>query len=136
MEKIQNYLIKVGLNYVCSGVESSLKNSNQDEQEHSSGLNVYMASRSENLRSNFSLLQLLRETNEKTVIISAQASRMGQLKSDRKWMLLLNNCYKIISGHFFAICNFIFHKTEVQTVNLRCLTGLNHNWFKRLWPQM
>ena len=52
------------------------------------------------------------------------------IKSDRKWMLLLNNCYKIVSGHFFAICIFIFHKTKVQTVILRCLTGLNHNWFK------
>ena len=52
------------------------------------------------------------------------------IKSDRKWMLLLNNCYKIVSGHFFAICIFIFHKMEVQMVILSCLTGLNHNWFK------
>ena len=44
-------------------------------------------------------------------------------------MLLFNNCYKIVSGHFFAICIFIFHKTEVQTVILRCLMGLNLNWF-------
>ena len=51
------------------------------------------------------------------------------IKSDRKWMLLFNNCYKTISGHFFAICIFFFHKTEVQTLNLRCLTGLNLNWF-------
>ena len=35
-----------------------------------------------------------------------------------------------ISGHFSANCMFIFHKTEVQTVILRCLTGLNLNWFK------
>ena len=45
-------------------------------------------------------------------------------------MLLFYNCYKTVSGHFFAICIFIFHKTEVQTVILRCLTGLNCNWFK------
>ena len=44
-------------------------------------------------------------------------------------MLLFNNCYKTIFGHFFAICIFFFHKTEVQTLNLRCLTGLNLNWF-------
>ena len=25
---------------------------------------------------------------------------------------------------------FIFHKTEVQTVILKCLTSLNPNWFK------
>ena len=44
-------------------------------------------------------------------------------------MLLFNNCYKTISGLFFAICIFFFHKTEVQTLNLSCLTGLNLNWF-------
>ena len=47
-----------------------------------------------------------------------------------KWKLLLNNCHETVSGHLFAICIFIFHKTEVQTVILRCLTGLNCNWFK------
>ena len=35
-----------------------------------------------------------------------------------------------ISGHFFAICMLIFHKTEVLTVILRCLTGLNLDWVK------
>ena len=45
-------------------------------------------------------------------------------------MLLFYNCYKTVSGHFFAICIFIFHKTEVQTVILRCLMGLNLDWFK------
>ena len=34
------------------------------------------------------------------------------------------------SGHFFAICVFIFHKTEVLTVILRCLMGLNLDWVK------
>ena len=43
-------------------------------------------------------------------------------------MLLFYNCYKTVSGHFFAIC--IFHKTEVQAVILRCSMGLNFNWFK------
>ena len=50
--------------------------------------------------------------------------------SDQKRMLLLNNCYKIVSSHFVAVCIFIFHKTVVQTVILRCLTGVNCNWFK------
>ena len=54
----------------------------------------------------------------------------GVLKSVSKWKLLLNLSYKTISGHFFAICIFIFHKTEVQTVILRCLMGLNLDWFK------
>ena len=42
----------------------------------------------------------------------------------------LSNCYKTVSGHFIAICIFIFHKTEVQAVILRCSMGLNFNWFK------
>ena len=39
-----------------------------------------------------------------------------KLNSVTKWKLLMNNCYKTVSGHFFAICTFIFHKAEVQTV--------------------
>ena len=35
-----------------------------------------------------------------------------------------------IFGHCFANCMFIFHKTEVQTVILRCLMSLNLNWYK------
>ena len=35
-----------------------------------------------------------------------------------------------ISGHFSANCMFIFHKNQVQTVILRCLTGLNFDWLK------
>ena len=52
------------------------------------------------------------------------------IKTDPKRMLLLNNCYKTVSDHFFAICILIFHKTEVKTVILRCLIGLDLNWFK------
>ena len=52
------------------------------------------------------------------------------IKTDRKRMLLLNDCYTTVSGHFFAMCMFIFHKTEVQTVSLRYLTDLNPNLFK------
>ena len=50
--------------------------------------------------------------------------------SDRKWKILINDCCRTLSGHFFAICMFIFHKTEVLKVILRCLTGLNYDWFK------
>ena len=52
------------------------------------------------------------------------------VKSVSKWKLLLNDCSSTISGHFVAICTFIFHKAEVQRVILRCLMGLNFNWFK------
>ena len=31
---------------------------------------------------------------------------------------------------FFANYMFIFHKIEIQTVILRCLTSLNLNWYK------
>ena len=46
-----------------------------------------------------------------------------------------NGCFTTISGHFFGNYMTIFHKTEVQTVILRCLTGLNHDWFKS-WLKM
>ena len=31
---------------------------------------------------------------------------------------------------FFAFCMVIFHKTEIQTVILRCLTSLNLDWYR------
>ena len=34
------------------------------------------------------------------------------------------------SGHFLATYMFILHKTEIQTVILRCLMRLNLNWYK------
>ena len=43
---------------------------------------------------------------------------------------LINGCFMTISSQIFAIYIHIFHKTEVQMVVLRCLTGLNCNWFK------
>ena len=52
------------------------------------------------------------------------------IKTDRKRMLLLSNCYMTVSGHFFAMCMLFFHKTEVQTYILICSAGLNFNWFK------
>ena len=42
----------------------------------------------------------------------------------------LNVRFRTISCRFFANCMNIFHKTEVQTVILRCWTGLKPNWFK------
>ena len=43
---------------------------------------------------------------------------------------LINSHFTTISGQFFANYMIIFHKTEVQTVILRCLTSLNLNWYK------
>ena len=42
---------------------------------------------------------------------------------------LVNDHFTTISGHFCAIYMKIFHKMEVQTVNLRCWTSLNHDWY-------
>ena len=54
-----------------------------------------------------------------------------------KWNIL---CFDIKLTHkwqfydhfrrFLCKCMFIFHKTEVQTVILICLMGLNSDWFK------
>ena len=43
---------------------------------------------------------------------------------------LINSHFKTIYGHFFANYMFIFHKTEIQTVILRCLTIINLNCYK------
>ena len=43
----------------------------------------------------------------------------------------INGRCRTISGHFFANCINIFHKTEVQTVILMCLMSQNLNLFKR-----
>ena len=55
--------------------------------------------------------------------------KLGVIKTDSKWMFLINDRFTAISGHFFPYV-FIFHKTEVQMVILRCLTSLYLNWFK------
>ena len=41
----------------------------------------------------------------------------------------LNCSFTIISSHFFAIYIISFHEIEVQTVILRCWTGLYLDWF-------
>ena len=49
------------------------------------------------------------------------------------WFTMKDNyVFKYLSnfGQFFANSMFIFHKTEIQTVIIRCLTGINLDWFK------
>jgi hypothetical protein len=53
-----------------------------------------------------------------------------KIYSVSKWNWLINSHYTTISGHLFATCMSIFQKNEVQTIILRCLTGLNLDWFK------
>ena len=43
---------------------------------------------------------------------------------------LINGHFTTISGHFFANYVSIFHKTEIQTVILRCFMSLKLNWCK------
>ena len=43
---------------------------------------------------------------------------------------LINSCFTTNSSQIFATYIHIFHKTDVQTVILRCLIGLNCNWVK------
>ena len=43
---------------------------------------------------------------------------------------MINGRFTIISSHCFGNYMTIFHKTEVQTAILRCLTGLKLDWFK------
>ena len=43
---------------------------------------------------------------------------------------LINGCFMTISSQIFTIYILIFHKTEVQTVILRCLVYLYLDWIK------
>ena len=38
--------------------------------------------------------------------------------------------FKTVSCHFFTNYIKIFHRTEIETVILRCLVCLNYNWIK------
>ena len=58
------------------------------------------------------------------------------LYADRKWKILTNDSCRTLSGHFFAICVFIFHKNEVPTCHFEVLNG-SKSWLgQKLWPQM
>ena len=63
------------------------------------------------------------------------------LYSESKQMTITIANFTTISGHFSPNCMFISYKKEVQTVILRCLMGLNIDWFKnyglrcKWWPQ-
>ena len=48
-------------------------------------------------------------------------------KKKNENLLLIKSHFSTISGHFSASCIDIFHKTEFQTVILRCLVCLNLN---------
>ena len=56
--------------------------------------------------------------------------RLHASSANSKKRQLINSHFKTIYGHFFANYMFIFHKTEIQTVILRCLTIINLNCYK------
>ena len=51
-------------------------------------------------------------------------SHLLKLEAGRQNLRQLNSSFTTISSHFSAIYISIFHKTEVQTVILRCWMGL------------
>ena len=53
-----------------------------------------------------------------------------KVKTHSKWNWKKCGRCRTISGHIFANCIDIFHKTEVQKVILRCLRSLYLIWFK------
>ena len=54
----------------------------------------------------------------------------SQVCSDSNVTTFVFGNFTTISGHFFVNYMNIFHKTEISTVILRCLTYLNLNWIK------
>ena len=65
-----------------------------------------------------------------SVSYSKQKPLRKILKTVSKWMSLYKWPLYQLFWPFLALCMFIFHKTEVLTVILRCLTGLTYDWLK------
>ena len=85
-----------------------------------------------------------------TSYLMSKMSVSELLKNTKPWKTLLKTLLKgdsqnlrLIDGHFPTLCSHcfanymnIFHKTEVQTVILRCWMVLYLNWFKSyLWQK-
>ena len=56
--------------------------------------------------------------------------RPNASSANSKKIAIDKQSFQTMSGHSFANYMFIFHKTEIQTVLLRCLRSLNLNWYK------
>ena len=78
---------------------------------------------------NKSKSQLDQKLQDKTQhFLSPLFFNFGRKNLENLW--LLNDPFLTLFGHFFANYMKIFHKTEAQTVILRCLVCLNLNWIK------
>ena len=64
------------------------------------------------------------------LLIQRELSRGTVLHFDLKETTFAFGHFTTIYGHFFANYIDIFHKTEIQTVILRCLVCKNLNWIK------
>ena len=73
-----------------------------------------------------------------TIILSKDIHKMlensfswiYQFEGDAQNLQFINGLFTTISGHFFINFIKIFHKTEVPTIILRCITYLNLDWIK------
>ena len=72
----------------------------------------------------FQWIKIKIESDLKTSVLKLTADCLPKFATG------LNVHFRTISSHFFANYMNIFHKTEVQSVILRCWTGLKLNWFK------
>ena len=75
------------------------------------------------LMSKMSVSELLKNTKPWKTLLKTL------LKGDSQNLRLINGRFPTLCSHFFANYMTIFHKTEVQTVILRCCMGLYLNWF-------
>ena len=49
---------------------------------------------------------------------------LPKVEGESQNLRLINHHFTTVSSHFFSISIWIFHKTEIQTVILRCWMGL------------
>ena len=73
--------------------------------------------------------QILSVLHHMLLLLLKTADYWFQLEGGRQNLRQLNCSFTTISSHFFGIYIYIFQKTEVQKVILRCWTFLYLNWF-------
>ena len=73
--------------------------------------------------------QILSVLHHMLLLLLKTADYWFQLEGGRQNLRQLNCSFTTISSQFFGIYIYIFQKTEVQTVILRCWTFLYLNWF-------
>ena len=77
---------------------------------------------------NLKNLNWIKSYNIKNIFFASIFCNFVKKATENLWHI--NGHFTRISGHFFANYMKIFHKLEVQTINLSCLVCLNSNWIK------